>query len=229
MTLRRDLNLRNRRSLRLRHYDYAQAGAYFVTVVTAGRVPLFGDVRGGAMHLNEAGRMVDAEWRAIASHLPTMAIDAYVVMPNHIHGIVVIAAAPPLAPAAVPTSPSSPVGAPLVGAHPTTRDIPTTSEAGGHRASERMDGAGVEDRAPTRGAPTLGDAIGAFKSRATVAYVRGVADRGWPAFEGRLWQRNYYEHVIRNDESLRRIRQYVADNPRRWDLDRLNGSPVGSR
>ena len=68
----------------------------------------------------------------------------------------------------------------------------------------------------------LGDVVGAYKSLATVEYVRGAEGLGWPPFPGRLWQRNYYEHIVRNDESLRRIRRYVLDNPARWSFDREN-------
>lgn len=74
--------------------------------------------------------------------------------------------------------------------------------------------------------PTLGDVVGAFKSVTTVAYTRGVKAAGWPGFRSRLWQRNYYEHIIRNDESLRRIRHYIQDNPARWVFDRENPQAV---
>ena len=77
-------------------------------------------------------------------------------------------------------------------------------------------------RATTRVAPTLGDVVGAFKSRATVEYTRGVKTQGWSAFRRRLWQRNFYEHIIRNEVSLNRIRQYTLDNPSRWAFDREN-------
>ncbi len=60
----------------------------------------------------------------------------------------------------------------------------------------------------------------------TNEYIRGVKQSGWPPFNGRLWQRNYYEHIIRNDESLNRIRQYIADNPRRWAFDRENPAAI---
>ncbi|MBO9382439.1 MAG: hypothetical protein J7479_08340, partial [Roseiflexus sp.] len=79
--------------------------------------------------------------------------------------------------------------------------------------------------APTVGdivAPTVGDIVGAFKSRVTVEYIRGVKTSGWPPFRGRLWQRNYYEHIIRNERALNAIRQYIIENPRRWQMDREN-------
>jgi len=74
--------------------------------------------------------------------------------------------------------------------------------------------------ATTRVAPTLGDVIGAFKSITTVRYARGVETRGWPRFSQRLWQRNYYEHVVRDDESLQRVREYIVHNPDLWTVDR---------
>jgi REP element-mobilizing transposase RayT len=87
----------------------------------------------------------------------------------------------------------------------------------------------ITDPAPTVGAtvgatlvvaPTVGNIIGAFKSRVTVEYIRGVKTSGWPPFRGRLWQRNYYEHIIRNERALNAIRQYIMENPRRWHRDR---------
>ena len=79
-------------------------------------------------------------------------------------------------------------------------------------------------RATTRVASTIGVVVGAFQSRTTVLYVRGVNQMGWPTFRGRLWQRNYYEHIVRDEVSLNRIRQYVADNPLQWcdDSENLN-------
>ena len=80
----------------------------------------------------------------------------------------------------------------------------------------------IGNRATTRVAPTVGDVVGAFKSRVTVEYTRGVNRNGWPPFRGRLWQRNYYEHIIHNEKSLNRIRQYIVNNPLRWFYDHKN-------
>ncbi|HHV53411.1 MAG TPA: hypothetical protein GXX52_08035 [Synergistaceae bacterium] len=76
-------------------------------------------------------------------------------------------------------------------------------------------------------APTVGDIVGAFKSITTIQYIRNVHNHGWPPFAVKLWQRNYYEHVIRNEESLDRIRQYIAENPVRWHFDRENPCRTG--
>ena len=146
----------NRRSIRLSSYDYSQAGVYFVTVVTQDRDCRFGEVRDCEMWLNNAGKIVAEVWNGLPARFPGLAIDGFVVMPNHIHGILEI----------------NDVGAPLVGA---LVDSPATSSK--------------DNGATTRVAPTLGAIIGAYKSLTTLQYIRGVRNEGWPAFQGRLWQR----------------------------------------
>jgi putative transposase len=193
--MRFDPEKHHRRSIRLRGYDYAQAGAYFVTVVTQERACCFGEVVEGRMELNDAGRMIWSEWEALSRRFPAVELDEFIVMPNHVHGIVWI------------------VGASLVDAQDraTTRVAPT-----GSAAVEESEGA------TTRVAPTLGDVVGAFKSITTNAYITGVKAGNWEPFPGRLWHRNYYEHIIRNDESLNRIRRYIVDNPAQWANDDEN-------
>ena len=186
--MRFDPDKHHRRSIRLRGYDYAQAGAYFITIVAQGRECLLGQVVNDEMQLNDAGRMIWDEWQALAHRFPAVELDQFVVMPNHVHGIVRI------------------VGASLVDAH----DGMTTTEGATTR------------RATTRVAPTLGDIVGAFKSITTNEYIRGVKTLGWQSFPGRLWQRNYYEHIIRDDASLNRIRRYIVDNPAQWPNDDEN-------
>ncbi|WP_299757204.1 transposase [uncultured Chloroflexus sp.] len=188
----------HRRSIRLKGYDYSQAGAYFITIVTQDRACLFGEVVDGEMRLNDAGRMVWDEWDALPDRFPGLELDAFVVMPNHVHGIIVLTG-------------SATVGAGLVPAPDGDMPAPDGVRAGLVPAP---------NEATTRVAPTIGDIVGAFKSITTVAYIRGVKQSGWPPFRGRVWQRNYYEHIIRNEESLNRIRQYIADNPLRWAFDR---------
>lgn len=212
-----DARRHDRRSIRLKGYDYAQAGAYFVTIVTQDRACLFGDVVDGEMRLNAAGRMVVAEWQMMPARFPNVALDAFVVMPNHLHGILVITHDPPARPGLVPAP--DPVGAGLVpapdpaitpvGAGPVPAPDPAITPIG---ATTRV--------APT--GPTVGHVVGAFKSRVTVEYARGVEMFGWPRFRGRVWQRNYYEHIIRDEESWNRIRQYIVDNPARWMHDAEN-------
>jgi REP element-mobilizing transposase RayT len=235
--------------MRMKGYDYSQAGAYFVTICTQGRACLFGEVVDGEMRLNDAGRMVVAEWERLPALFPNVVLDAFVVMPNHIHGIVILTD-----PADDATDGATAIGATISGATTggaatggattggaTTRVAPTTA---GDDATPV--GAGLvpapsvpapstpaqsvpapsvpalSTPAPSVPAPTLGDVIGAFKSRVTVEYTRGVKTLGWTPFDRRLWQRNYYEHIIRNEEALNRIRRYIVENPIRWAFDREN-------
>ncbi|MCR4439552.1 MAG: hypothetical protein QHJ34_13500 [bacterium] len=182
----------HRRSIRLREYDYSQPGAYFITVVTQDRRCLFGEVVNGQMRLNEVGHMVRREWANLSNRFPNIHLDAFIIMPNHVHVIIII-------------TDVKPVGAGLVPAHngATTRVAPTD-------ATDAHNGV----------APTVGDIVGAFKSITTVQYTYGVKYCGWPPFRGRLWQRNYYEHIIRNEKSLNRVREYILNNPLRWETDR---------
>lgn len=193
----RSSTVHHRRSLRLRGYDYSMAGAYFVTICTHDRACLFGDVTDGAMVLNDAGEMLSALWDGIAARFANVEIDQFVVMPNHLHGILVL---PDI----------DDKGATVADKRATTRVAPTSESVG----------------APLVGAliqhVRLGDIVGAFKSLATVHYIEGVKSHGWPEFRGRFWQRNYYEHVIRDERSLDRIRRYIDENPVRWDLDEEN-------
>ena len=182
---------RNRRSTRLKSYDYSRNGAYFITIVTQGHSLLFGDIVDDDLHLNDAGEMVQRCWEEMPNRFPSITMDQFVVMPNHIHGIVVIHQ--PAADAGPPL-PQPAVGAPLVGAQATPRVAP---------------------------AP-LGNVIGAFKSLTTLEYSRGVDSKAWPAFDRRLWQRNYYEHIIRNERELEDIREYIWNNPLAWDMDSEN-------
>ena len=147
---RRILTESRRRPIRLKGYDYSQPGGYFVTIVTQNRLCLFGEVVGEKMHLNEAGIMIREIWKNLPRRFPTVELDVFVVMPNHIHGILQI---------------HEPVGASLVGA------------LDGNPGSEVTAGATDGDRAATRAAPTgvaLGGVIGAYKSITTVEYTRGV-------------------------------------------------------
>jgi REP element-mobilizing transposase RayT len=186
----------HRRSIRLKGYDYAQPGAYFITICTQDRAYLFGEVVDGEMRLNEYGKVVEFTWHDLVNHVSGIALDAFVVMPNHVHGIVIITDGP---------AATTAVGA---GSEPApTEPAPT-------------------EPAPTEPAPTLNrhglpEIVRQFKtfSARRINALRGTL--GVP-----VWQRNYYEHVIRDEESLSRIRQYILENPARWAVDRENPAAV---
>jgi putative transposase len=152
------------------------------------------------MRLYDAGRMVLDYWRQIPQRFAQVEVDLCVVMPNHFHGILLL-----YDPALVEPRSISSVGAPSVGAS-----------------------GGAGSRAPTRGAPTLGEVIGAFKSLTTNAYIRGVHEQGWPRFNGRQWQRNFYERIIRNERQLNALRQYIIDNPTNWARDTENPDVISA-
>jgi len=185
-----------RRALRLQGYDYAQAGAYFITICTQGRACLFGEVVDGAMCWNAAGQLAATMWTDMSVHFPGIDLDAFVVMPNHMHGIIVL-------------PDRAVVGAPLVGA-------PNAMAAVGAPL------VGAPERAATRAAPTVGDVVGAFKSLFTVEYIRGVKENRWPGFDRRVWPRNYYEHILRDETELARVHRYIDENPLGWAFDREN-------
>ncbi len=162
-----------RRSIRLPGYDYGQAGAYFVTICTQHRTCLFGDVLDRAMRLNALGHTVQAVWDALPIHYPHVYLDAFVVMPNHVHGIIAL-------------------------------------------LDESAVGADFKS-APTETRHSLPEIVRAFKTFSARRINERSNTVGQP-----VWQRNYYEHVIRDEPSLSRIRQYIAENPARWPVDREN-------
>jgi len=180
-----DSNRHHRRSIRLAGYDYTQPGAYFVTICTHQREWLLGEVVDGKVVLSEFGRIAHDEWWASSRIRREIELDAFVVMPNHIHGIVWIVA-----------------------------DDPVEAEAHGR--------VGAHGRAPLRRPPkSLGSFIAGYKS---VVTKRINQMRGTPGVP--VWQRNYWEHIIRTERALQAIRQYIADNPARWSLDRYNPAAV---
>jgi putative transposase len=181
----------HRRSIRVPDYDYSQPGAYFITIVTRGRECLFGEITKGEMHLSAMGQIAEECWRLIPEHFPSMELGVYVVMPNHVHGIIVM------------------------------RD---RSDAD---ASERR---GTIYRAPTNyRAPTERFQKPVAGSIPTVirTYKASVTRRIGREFNATgIWQRNYYEHIVRNDEEYNRIHLYIEANVANWVTD--NENPVKS-
>lgn len=191
-----DPELHHRRSIRLRGHDYASAHAYFVTICMQDRAPLLGKIIEGTMRLSSGGRTVLDWWQELPRKFPSVDPDAFVIMPNHFHGIIVI----------------RPVGADLC-VRPSDMD-----------RSVRQDQTDLDAR-PRKGAHTgapLPRVIQWFKTMTTSGYIRGVKLWRWPAFNRRLWQRNYHERIIRDDAELNRIRQYIVENPSNWASDPEN-------
>ncbi len=191
----------HRRSIRYRGYDYTQPGAYFITICTHNREPLFGEVVDGEMHCNAYGDIVRAEWFKTAEIRPYVRLynDEFTVMPNHAHGNIWIVedgrsagrGDRPVAPTP-PVTPTPPIA-------PTMPVVPT-------------------------GPPphSLGAIMAGFKSATTKRINIKRQSPGAP-----VWQRNYYDRIIRNERALRAICQYIIDNPMRWHLDRYNPDADG--
>lgn len=181
----------HRRSIRLKGYDYSQPGGYFVTICVHERACLLGQIINGEMVYSDAGKMAARWWMEINRKFPMVETDESIVMPNHFHGIVIL------------VDPGS-VGADLedLALHQAETDRGTHAGGGTH--------AGVP----------LHTVVQWFKTMTTNEYIRGVRQFGWAPFRGKLWQRNYYEHVIRDQVDLERIRRYVTHNPMGWEEDR---------
>jgi len=204
--------IHHRRSIRLQDYDYSRPGAYFVTICVQGRSCLFGDVVDGEMRLNDAGVMVSRWYNELARKFDDVACDAWVCMPNHVHFITMNTG---------PVRPDNdPVGADLC----VRPDLCVRSDlclgTGEHVGSGMGEhvGSGLGEHI---GSP-LRRVVQWFKTMSTNEYIRGVKQYGWSPFPGRLWQRNYWEHIVRDEPELSRIREYIANNPVQWEMDRLH-------
>ena len=169
-----------RRSIRLKEYDYSQAGGYFITICTYNCRYLFGNIIKEKMRLNIYGKTVMECWNDIPEHFDNIMLDEYVVMPNHAHGIIMIV------------------------------------EKGDVGATRRVAPTKITTIRPN----TIGSIIGQIKSITT----KKIRNGGMKSFR---WQRNYWEHVIRNEVKLFKIRQYIQNNPLKWHLDRENPERVG--
>jgi REP element-mobilizing transposase RayT len=178
---------RQRRSIRLAGYDYASAGAYFVTLCTHNRECIFGSVSEDRMELNDLGRIVVHEWQRSDCIRREIELDELVVMPNHVHGIVWITDLRHDAIGTVGATGRSPL--PVVG--------------------PPRDG---RPRGPA--SRSLAAFVGGWKSAVTARVNALRSTPGQP-----VWQRNYFEHIIRDNHALARLRRYIADNPRVWQQD----------
>jgi REP element-mobilizing transposase RayT len=206
----------SRRSIRLPLFDYSTHGAYFVTICVHQKKCMFGEIEDGEMRLNEVGEMIKNTWLEIPNHFESVELDVYAILPNHFHGILwiipiinqPIVGAPDMfgQGQALPL-----VGAPLVGAR-TNQPI----------VGAPLVGARSNIRVGTRPTPTLGDVVGAFKSITSVEYFRMLKNNQTIILNTKLWQRNYYEHIIRDDNDLEKIQKYVLENPLKWEFDHEN-------
>ena len=178
--------IHHRRSIRLKGYDYSQEGLYFLTICTQNREHIFGTIENEEMLLNEYGNITRDYWNDIPTHYNNVELDEYIIMPNHLHGIVRF---------------NIPVGVQFI-----------ASDNGITSSNQIIN-------QPKQGAinrtPTVGNVVRAFKARCTHAINKFNETIGVS-----IWQRNYYEHIIRNEESYHQISEYINYNPMNWKDDK---------
>ena len=167
--------IHHRESMRLKDYDYAQDGYYFVTICAENKIEYFGKIIDGKIVLNEIGKIVNQCWLEIPKHFPDVLLDEHIIMPNHIHGVIAI------------ENNNCVVG-----------NENFRSLRGWHGAKSR----------------SLSSIIRGFKIGVTKWCCQNNYDF--------VWQKSFYDHVIRNEKSLDKIRKYIVENPLKWELDRNN-------
>lgn len=168
-------DIHHRRSVRIKGYDYTQPGKHYITIITNDRNHLFGEITNGYMQLNRYGQIVKDQWLKTADIRENVNLDTYIIMPNHIHAIIILTATGNRV-----TKPRDPIKNTEQFGKPVSGSIPTI--------------------------------IRSFKSVVTkhINIMRQTPGNA-------VWQRGYYGHIINNDRDLNRIRQYIADNPIKWD------------
>jgi putative transposase len=183
----------HRRSIRLQGYDYTRQGAYFTTICTHKRECVLGDIVEDQMVLSSAGRIVEECWLAIPEHFPQVDLDAFVVMPNHLHGILILAG---------------------------------REDNGTMRKAMEAAMGGTIYRAPTGRQEHFRQPV-AGSIPTIVRTFKAAVSRKADLASGFGWQRNYYEHIIRSEGDLSRIREYIVNNPLRWETDENYSAVMG--
>ena len=190
-------DIHHRQSIRIANLNYSQPGAYFITVCTHQRKNLFGEIIDGNMFLNAVGLIAHDCWREIPEHFPMVAVDEFIVMPNHMHGIIVIPER--------------------------SRGTACRAQEKCRAQDKDAESQGTACRAPTGeqfGKPIAGSIatiIRSFKSASTKSINILRNSPGTPS-----WQRNYWERIIRNEREMQMVCQYIGNNPAQWQHDDLN-------
>lgn len=198
-----DPKLHHRRSIRLKGYDYSQEGLYFITISAHHMQCFFGKVVNHRMILNDGGKMVEKWVEEMKNKYPNIDLGEYVVMPNHFHCIIEIL-----------SGKEEGKGEPMKeeGAH---TGAPRQVQASG-RTSETY---GMDNKKYNA---TIGTMVDWLTTMSTNEYIRGVKTLAWQPFDKKLWHRNYWEHIIRTQQSYQNISGYIMDNPTRWKDDKFH-------
>lgn len=195
--------IHHRRSIRMKGYDYAQEGLYFITICCFENRDLFGRIEGGVMVLNEAGKVAERCWKEIPEHFLDVVLHAFVIMPNHVHGILEIVGA------------KNEKDADGAGAKDENKNDGNEIGTGAKNFSP------VQENIPKKFSPhfnspsrTIGSVVRGFKIGVTkwMRQNTGVLN---------VWHRNYYDIIIRNEQSYENISNYIVKNPINWRDDRF--------
>ena len=194
----------HRRSIRLKGYDYSQEGMFYVTMCIQNREFLFGKIDNGEMILNDAGKMVEKWYYELENKFPDIKCGEFVVMPNHFHCII------------INTGHMDNVGADLC-----VCPFNIKGKTNSNESVLGVEGESVLGVQSEHIGSLLHKIVQWFKTMSTNEYIRGVKTMGWKRFDGKLWQRNYWEHIIKDDQSFKNISKYITNNPKNWDADKL--------
>ncbi|MCF6775147.1 hypothetical protein L3V83_01045 [Thiotrichales bacterium 19X7-9] len=198
-------DIHHRRSIRLKGYDYSSKGFYFVTICTQNRQHFFGKIINEKLYLNDAGKMISHIWQQIPEIHNHINLHDYIIMPNHFHAIIEIS-----------------VRAESISAHSESISIPSKHITTSNRANMEFAPTNLSNNiksAPTGKISGLPQIIQTFKRYTTIEYMKGVKSKNWQPFDKKLWQRNYYEHIIRNQPAYLNISNYIKNNPKNWKND----------
>ena len=197
--------MRNRKSNRLENYDYSQNGMYFVTICTSDREELFGEIKEDKIVLIELGKIIEKYYLEIPKCHPSIFLDVFTIMPNHMHGILEI------------NRPVIAVGADLASAR-----------NGAHARSVSAFQSGQTQGLSLQSQQNIGllsRAIQGFKSKAAVEHINIMKSKNISG-STKIWQRSFYDRIVRNDAELNRIREYILSNPAMWHRDRNNAENI---
>ena len=268
----------HRRSIRLKGYDYSQEGLYFITLCTQNRACLFGKIENGKMILNDAGQIANECWLNISNHFPNVMLHEFIIMPNHVHGIIQLVGANNYSPEKISSEFSSPENisqelnsselnspannSPKINSPENNLSENQLTKIGNnhldgvgndlneirvgnvskndflnnhgakndgvenHGAKNVSINHGAKNVSINHGAKNVSPLRGHSPSKTIGSIVRGykIGVTNWFRYNGnmeKIWQRNYWEHIIRHEQSYHRIAEYIINNPAKWEKDSL--------
>lgn len=198
-------DIHRRRSIRLKEYDYSKQNGYFVTILTRNRECLFGNIVDEKIDLNEGGEIVKKYWLSIPKHYPNVTLDDFVIMPNHIHGIIFIVGIQHLEPLQKRCE-----------VHAGAQDIePIPDGVKDSVRVQRLETLYQQNQYQHIIPESIGAIVRGFKIGVTKWFRKNTDIHD-------VWYRNYYEHIIRNENELNKIREYIINNPMKWESDDEN-------